>query len=391
MHFSDPDQSNEIWKDDILVDNDVNNNENNSINDENVEDEEENKDQDVVTEKRLKKTFEFTVKIKGLPYKIKKAQMKEFLKPIKPLSLRFVPKIKGIAYVSFKNEKDLNQIMIKHRGFIDGHRIEIVRMNCDKKSKPDMNNNNNNEIKNNWKDKVINAEPISESGRIYVRNLSYTCTEDDLRVLFEKFGTLTELYLPIDSVTKKQKGFAFVTYMFPEHAIQAFNALDKTDFQGRLIHLLPAESKKYTGPSPALNNKEKMSSFKKSKLDDIKSNKNNPKNWNTLFVRPNAVADIMSQNLNMDKMDLLTKNDKNTNVAVRMALGETQIVNEIKQFLIKNNVNLESFERGFDCIRSRTVILVKNLPAETSYDDIKELFEKFGLIIRIVLPPHGVC
>ncbi|KAH9501391.1 putative RNA-binding protein 19 [Dermatophagoides farinae] len=52
-------------------------------------------------------------------------------------------------------------------------------------------------------------EPISESGRIFIRNLSYTCMEDDLRQLFEKFGTITELHIPIDSYTKKPKRFCF--------------------------------------------------------------------------------------------------------------------------------------------------------------------------------------
>ena len=40
----------------------------------------------------------------------------------------------------------------------------------------------------------------------------------------------------------------------------------------------------------------------------------------------------------MNKLDLLTKSDrKSGNAAVRMALGEAQIVNEIKQFLLKND------------------------------------------------------
>ena len=43
-------------------------------------------------------------------------------------------------------------------------------------------------------------------------------------------GPLTETHLPIDSLTKKLKGFAFVTYMIPEHAVRAFSSLDGTCF-----------------------------------------------------------------------------------------------------------------------------------------------------------------
>ena len=35
-----------------------------------------------------------------------------------------------------------------------------------------------------------------------------------------------------------------MTYMMPEHAVNAFNALDGTIFQGRMLHLLPARAKK---------------------------------------------------------------------------------------------------------------------------------------------------
>ena len=44
-------------------------------------------------------------------------------------------------------------------------------------------------------------------------------------------GPLTEVNLPVDSLTKKIKGFAFITFMMPEHAVKAFTELDGTTFQ----------------------------------------------------------------------------------------------------------------------------------------------------------------
>ena len=44
-------------------------------------------------------------------------------------------------------------------------------------------------------------------------------------------GPLTEVNLPIDPLTKKVKGFAFVTFMMPEHAVKAFTQLDGKTFQ----------------------------------------------------------------------------------------------------------------------------------------------------------------
>lgn len=44
-------------------------------------------------------------------------------------------------------------------------------------------------------------------------------------------GPLSELHYPIDGLTKKPKGFAFVTFMFPEHAVRAYAEVDGQVFQ----------------------------------------------------------------------------------------------------------------------------------------------------------------
>ena len=49
-------------------------------------------------------------------------------------------------------------------------------------------------------------EQIADSGRLFIRNLSYLCTENDLKNLFETYGTLTELILPVDDTTQRPKG-----------------------------------------------------------------------------------------------------------------------------------------------------------------------------------------
>ena len=86
-------------------------------------------------------------------------------------------------------------------------------------------------------------EKIADSGRLFVRNLSYLATESDLKTAFEIYGTLTELVLPLDEETQKPKGFAFVEYQMPENAVAAVNALDGTVFMGRLLHILPGEER----------------------------------------------------------------------------------------------------------------------------------------------------
>jgi multiple RNA-binding domain-containing protein 1 len=74
-------------------------------------------------------------------------------------------------------------------------------------------------------------EGVSETGRLFVRNLAYTATDDDLTELFKQFGELSEVHLVVDKETRKSKGFAYVLYMLPEDAVRAMESLDRSIFQ----------------------------------------------------------------------------------------------------------------------------------------------------------------
>jgi multiple RNA-binding domain-containing protein 1 len=67
-------------------------------------------------------------------------------------------------------------------------------------------------------------------------------------------------------------------------------------------------------------------------------------------------------------------------MAVRLALAETQIVNETKEFFEKHGIVLDSFGKKE---RSETIILVKNIPYGTTEDEMRELFGKYGELGRV--------
>lgn len=54
---------------------------------------------------------------------------------------------------------------------------------------------------------------------------------------------MTEVNLPVDSTTRKMKGFGTVTFLMPEHAVKAYTELDGSILHGRMVHLLPGKSK----------------------------------------------------------------------------------------------------------------------------------------------------
>ncbi len=72
--------------------------------------------------------------------------------------------------------------------------------------------------------------------RIYVGNLSYSTTEDELRELFSKHGNVESINLIIDRDTGRSRGFAFVE-MDQSGADAAISALNGQDLGGRSLRI----------------------------------------------------------------------------------------------------------------------------------------------------------
>ncbi|XP_063911089.1 probable RNA-binding protein 19 [Zophobas morio] len=325
----------------------------------------------------------FTLKLKGLPYNCKKKDIKHFFKPVTPFSIRKPAKIHGIAYVGFKTEKAFKKALLKDRSFIDGKRITVMQYSGKNKADDSISSDTK---KSKWvtqEEQLKNEEDIAESGRIFLRNLAYTTTEDDIEILFKKFGPLAEVSLPVDPTSKKIKGFGTITFVMPEHAVKAYGELDGTIFHGRMLHLLPGKSK---DASNELD--EETTNYKKKKQAKQKAQAGSSHNWNSLFLGHDAVAEVMADTYSTSKEKVLDSNAKGS-AAVRLALGETQIVAQTRKYLEQEGVKLDTFN-GTVTKRSKTVIIVKNLPNKTEGKELRQLFEKYGLIGRIILPPSGI-
>ena len=341
-------------------------------------------DEEKKTNKMTNKlVHKFTLAVRNIPQnKRNKTNIREFFAPVELSNIR-LPQVKSVAYVSFLNESDLRAALVKHKSFLGKKQVLLQPTNLKDTTHAKLEFNR---VKNRL-EKSVSVKNIEQTGRLFVRNLSYSCTREDLETLFNTYGPTAEVTLPVDTETEKIKGFAFITYVFPEHAMKAFSELDRSTFQGRLLHVIPAEAK----PNDDYNQMPHGSSsaFKKRKTDELKSEATRSHNWNALFLSANAVADILSSKLNIKKSELLMNDvGKKDSLAARMALGETQLVKETKHFLEQNNVSLESFDDE-DVKRSRTVMLVKNLPANTTEGELTELVSKFGKIKRLLMPPYG--
>lgn len=64
--------------------------------------------------------------------------------------------------------------------------------------------------------------------KLLARNLSRTTTEQELRILFSNYGSVTECNLVLDQETGKSKGFAFIEMPDEKEAQSALSALHET-------------------------------------------------------------------------------------------------------------------------------------------------------------------
>jgi|SRR4051812_3000880 cold-inducible RNA-binding protein len=71
------------------------------------------------------------------------------------------------------------------------------------------------------------------STKLFVGNLSFNTTENDLQDAFAAHGTVTEANLMMDRATGRPRGFAFVTMSTPEEAKKAIDALNGATLDGR--------------------------------------------------------------------------------------------------------------------------------------------------------------
>ncbi|KAI0199778.1 MRD1-like protein [Astrocystis sublimbata] len=223
-------------------------------------------------------------------------------------------------------------------------------------------------------------DAVRKTARIFCRNLPYDATAEDLRSHFEKFGEVEEVHVPSDAA-KKNRGMGFVLFHDPESAVNAFQA-DRTTFQGRILHVLPAKAKTDELDEFALA---KLPLKQQNLIKKRKKAAASTWSWNSLYLSQDAVNTSVADRLGVSKSELL--DPTNSDAGVKQALAESEIIQDTKSYFAANGVNLDSFKSA---PRSDDVILVKNLDANTKSEEIRTLFEEHGRILRVLIPPTGV-
>lgn len=108
-------------------------------------------------------------------------------------------------------------------------------------------------------------------------------------------------------------------------------------------------------------------------------------------MNQDTVATAMAKKLGQSKGEFFDK-DAASSMAVKMTKSETVIISQTKQWLKENNVIdfdvLEKSPRG-ECKRNKYIILIKNLPYTAKEAELKEIFERYGSLVRFMISPFN--
>jgi RNA recognition motif-containing protein len=89
---------------------------------------------------------------------------------------------------------------------------------------------------------------------IYVGNLSYQATEEDLSSVFAEYGAVKRVVLPTDRETGRMRGFAFVEMADEAHEDTAISELDGAEWMGRQLRVNKARPREDTRSTGRRNN-----------------------------------------------------------------------------------------------------------------------------------------
>jgi RNA recognition motif-containing protein len=85
-----------------------------------------------------------------------------------------------------------------------------------------------------------------QQNTIFIGNLPFSTTKTDLQALFETFGTITNIHIPVNKETGQARGFAFVSFEGTEQA-EAALSINGQDIKGRAIKVHLAHNNSQNG------------------------------------------------------------------------------------------------------------------------------------------------
>nr|XP_020469914.1 RNA-binding protein 28 [Monopterus albus]XP_020469924.1 RNA-binding protein 28 [Monopterus albus] len=180
-----------------------------------------------------------TIFVGSLPASATTERLEEIFSEIGPVKKCFVVREKGtetcrgFGYVTYSMEEDV-QRALKEIIKYDGKKLSLTlakrKIKDKKKTAPKERPaapNKNEQQPQSFRKKQLKSKLI-------IRNLSFQCSEEDLKQVFGKFGTILEAKIPLKP-DGKMRGFAFVMFKNMSEAGRALNAMNLREIKGRQV------------------------------------------------------------------------------------------------------------------------------------------------------------
>ncbi|XP_045432521.1 RNA-binding protein 28 isoform X4 [Pipistrellus kuhlii] len=180
-----------------------------------------------------------TLFVRRLPPSARSEQLAELFSQVGPVKQCFVVTEKGskacrgFGYVTFSMREDV-QRALKEITTFEGCKINVsvAKKKLRNKSKEKGGNENSESPKKEQKSKK--AKVADKKARLIIRNLSFKCSEDDLKTIFAQYGAVLEVNIP-RKPDGKMRGFAFVQFKNLLEAGKALKSMNMKEIKGRTV------------------------------------------------------------------------------------------------------------------------------------------------------------
>ncbi|XP_056621882.1 RNA-binding protein 28 isoform X2 [Triplophysa dalaica] len=352
-----------------------------------------------------------TLFVKRLPASATNEHLGEIFSEVGPLKNSFVVKEKGtekcrgIGYVTFSMEDDAQRALKEVKEY-DGQKIVVVLA----KKKPDDKKRRKTKIKEESEEKKeeIPKEPAESQqkfqgmrknklkARLIVRNLSFKCTEDDLKQIFSEFGVVLEAKIPLKP-DGKMRGFAFVQFQNMPQAAKALAAKNMKEIKGRQVAVDWAISKDKYIATQEVSSAESQKDVTVKAEDAEPINKQGSKNKPTLHQK---TADSESEEDSEEDDESDDGDDEDEQDCVK---EEEEEENESKEIDSEDEDDDEDSEYSDEesdgppkkkiCLPSDVnegrTIFIRNLSFDIEEEDLEEVLLQFGEMNYVKVVMHA--
>ncbi|KAM4874243.1 RNA-binding protein 28 [Thomomys bottae] len=180
-----------------------------------------------------------TLFVGRLPPSARSEQLEELFSQVGPVKQCFVVTEKGsktcrgFGYVTFSMLEDV-QRALKEITTFEGCKINVTVAKKKLRNKPKEKRKNENSESPRKEPKPKKAKMADKKARLIIRNLSFKCSEDDLKTVFAQFGAVLEVNIP-RKPDGKMRGFAFVQFKNLLEAGKALKGMNMKEIKGRTV------------------------------------------------------------------------------------------------------------------------------------------------------------